>query len=70
MKATLTFDFSDRLNPDEQRELLGETITRNVPMEDILVEALRMRRAAMQPSDGRGAVTALTGVTGVTALAG
>lgn len=47
MKATLTFDFSDRLNADEQRELLGETITRNVPMEDILVEALRMRRAAL-----------------------
>lgn len=47
MKATLTLDFSNRLNADEQRELLGETITRNVPMEDILVEALRMRRAAL-----------------------
>ena len=34
MKATLTLDFSDRLNPDEQRELL--------------VEALRLRRQHRQ----------------------
>lgn len=44
MKATLTLDFSDRLNPDEQRELLAETLHRQIPLEDILVEALRLRR--------------------------
>ncbi|MCG3206298.1 MAG: hypothetical protein KCHDKBKB_03032 [Elusimicrobia bacterium] len=46
MKATLTLDFSDRLNPDEQRELLDESMRRQVPIESILVEALRMRREA------------------------
>ena len=50
MKATLTLDFSNTLTADEQRELLAETLARRVPMESILVEALRLRRAAMQPT--------------------
>ena len=48
MKATLTLDFSDRLNPDEQRELLAETLERQVPIESIMVEALRLRRQHRQ----------------------
>ena len=44
MTATLTLDFGDRLGPEEQRELLAETLRRQVRIEDIVVEALRLRR--------------------------
>lgn len=50
MKATLTLDFTDSLTADEQRELLDETMRRRVPIETVLVEALRLRRASMQPT--------------------
>lgn len=50
MKATLTLDFSDKLSPDEQRELLEETMTRQIPIETVLIEALRMRRACLPQS--------------------
>ncbi len=44
MTATLTLDFSDRLRPEEQRELLAESLRRKVRIEEIVVEALRLRR--------------------------
>lgn len=47
MTATLTLDFSDKLTADEQRELLEETMARQVPIETVLIEALRLRRAVM-----------------------
>lgn len=47
MTATLTLDFSDKLTVEEQRELLAETMARQVPIETVLIEALRLRRAAM-----------------------
>lgn len=47
MTATLTLDFSDKLSLVEQRELLAETIARQVPIETVLIEALRLRRAVM-----------------------
>jgi hypothetical protein len=47
MKATLTLDFGDRLKPEESRELLAETIARQVPIETVLIEALRLRRSVM-----------------------
>lgn len=46
MKATLTLDFSDKLTAEEQRELLEETTARQVPIETVLIEALRLRRDA------------------------
>lgn len=46
MKATLTLDFSDRLRPEETRELIGEAMRRQVPLEDVLTEAVREWRAA------------------------
>ena len=45
MTATLTLDFGNRLKPDESREVIGESIRRNVPIEDILTEAIRLWRA-------------------------
>jgi hypothetical protein len=55
MKATLTLDFSDKLTADEQRELLAETMARQVPIETVLIEALRLRRDAgrLPPTNGR-----------------
>jgi hypothetical protein len=47
MKATLTLDFGDRLKPEESRELLEEAMARQVPIETVLIEALRLRRAVM-----------------------
>jgi len=45
MTATLTLDFGNRLQPEESREVIGESIRRNVPIEDVLVEAIRLWRA-------------------------
>jgi hypothetical protein len=47
MKATLTLDFGDRLKPEESRELLEEAMARQVPIETVLIEALRLRRSVM-----------------------
>lgn len=44
MTATLTLHFGEILTPDEQRELLDETLRRRVRIEEIVVEALRLRR--------------------------
>lgn len=49
MKANLTLDFGTRLTQDEQIELLTEVQRRGCAVEEVLVEALRLRRAAMTP---------------------
>lgn len=47
MNATLTLDFGTRLTQDEQIDLLDEVRRRGCPVEEVLVEALRIRRASM-----------------------
>lgn len=48
MQATLTLNFGKILTESEQIELLDEVRRRGCAVEEVLVEALRLRRAAMQ----------------------
>ena len=55
--ATITIDFSNKLRPDEGLALLDESMRRGVPVDVIVVEALRLRRQH-QPQPPAGLLSA------------
>ncbi len=57
MRANLTLDFGTRLTQDEQITLLSEVQRRGCELEDVIVEALRLRRQH-QPQPPAGLLSA------------